>query len=882
MQYLQSFYKNHKPFLLLLFSIIVLAYFINFFIDRHLYILGGEYLFTFDATTHVKNILSDLQSNIPQQLDNTNCFDCPNFYHHSRWHALFDMVFQVIGSFTGLHPFIFYITSTVIIQLMAIYLFVRVILKRFSFLPFLVAAVTFIAFPYKYQLLSGGTYDGIIHANIILVLTIAIFLFQNLRKISYKEILIYSLLMGACFSFFLNTSIIYFPLALYMTILIIFFYVKSIIVNKRKFLLFSLCFVIPVVIINLPFFLSFLTNGNTKHFQEYYSYGYLDALLAGIKISEATINIVYFYSIIFAAFFIIAPISIKKKLLMVGIYLFCASLILGKNSPIDIYNFIFHYFPFMDLLRSNYRFTFFELFILFILSYLALIKISEKKSYIVKIVYFLICILLFVVPLLHIVQHKDYFFVGELPKEYFVSQKYLNSLDGKKVYFPQSMPSIKNVVTAYTWGDEKYMSSLILYKNPFTSLVPVENLVQFEKFPLLSPKLLELYDLTNMNRSTKDIVAALSKRHISYIIFDGNYRWNETKYALNITELLRETKLEKKIGNIYILKIPDAQKSCVPSYGDFRINNCFDDKTPQKFINRTPSEFLLETRTKEYATKLPLSQNALYTRNVLDPIIHTELINNSILFSKDILQIDGNQKNVFSLEIPKGNYQLFVPLLQLHPMNGQFGDANASVLLNNTQIKSISPYAQCSGVHWYKISLSANQNKNTISLDITNKNYMIFNSEPLLVTDTQYKKLQRDAKAFTSPKENTFSVMLNDKEYTFADNCNSIELDLLPHTQLNPGEQSFQFDITIDKKLRDLALVSDVYYLNDKRTMQVYVLQDGVELSAFPVINTDGHHVLTMPQEISERVGNTFTIQVDFTEGGIQLQKLLLVGYPEN
>src|SRR4051812_45346433 len=97
--------KDHKLFIKIVIIIIALFYLINLFISKNTIILGGEYIFSFDYLGHVSNILHDPRSLLAT--DNTNCYDCPDFYHYSRWYSLFKIGYHALSQIFFLHPFLF-------------------------------------------------------------------------------------------------------------------------------------------------------------------------------------------------------------------------------------------------------------------------------------------------------------------------------------------------------------------------------------------------------------------------------------------------------------------------------------------------------------------------------------------------------------------------------------------------------------------------------------------------------------------------------------------------------------------------------------------------------------------------------------------------------
>ena len=728
---LNKIIREDKIFVFILLTISAFAYIANLFVNNNTIILGGEYIFSFDHASHVQNILHDPQSRLAQ--DTTNCFDCPDFYHYSRWYSLFKIGYHSLSQVLHLHPFIFLILSMVLTQLISLYIFARILLGKVSFLPFLVAAFVFIFYPYKYSLLIE-THDGLLYSNMILYITLIIWSFKKIDKFSLKKVVLASLGAGLLLSFFLNANIAFLPIVIYTSIITAIIFRAKLLANiKNSFLYIFITASIPAVM-NLPLLNSLFQNGNSRHYEGYISFNYVDSFLSGLSIAQTNVSIITVFAVLFIFCFIYAPIKRKYKKWMLFVYIFIATMITGINSPINIYGWMFEHVPLIDSLRATYRFMFFELMIFFIIIYFTLRKLHGGNM--VNLLFFgMISALFIYLPLQHISTNKDYFFKTSLPLEYFEAKKYLNTKPDKKIYFPPRTPIFRSIATDYTWGKPDYKASILLYKNPYTSLLPVTNLVQFERYPyLLSPEYLEINYLTDLDLPPNDIVRALELRQIKYIILDKNYKWNEIYPEFDIDALMEQGVIEKQYGNITILRLEDKSSECKKGYGTVLLEYCTSYDKDTKLINKTSGEFTLETSPEKIGKKLSVRRNSIYTKSVLDPILHRSLVDNRVLFGKEIMQVSGNQKDVFSTEtLNGGKYRLYVSLFKYSNDGKLMKDAKVVVYVAGEKIKEISPYTTQPKIYWESIDIELRDGQK-LHVGVENEGYIIFSAVPIIKT----------------------------------------------------------------------------------------------------------------------------------------------------
>ncbi|MBA3723305.1 MAG: hypothetical protein H0W89_00225 [Candidatus Levybacteria bacterium] len=621
----------------------------------------------------------------------------------------------------------------VLTQLISLYIFSRIILGKASLVPFLVASFVFIFYPYKYSLLIE-THDGLLYSNMILYITLLLWSFKNLDKLSTKKILFSSLGVGLLLSFFLNANIAFLPIVIYTSIILAFIFRSKLLANSRKSFIYVFIMVGVTALINIPLLNSLFQNGNSRHYEGYISFNYIDSFLSGLSIAQTDIQITILLAMLLILCFIYAPIKRTYKLWMLSAYVFIAIMIAGNNSPINIYGWMFEHVPLIDSLRATYRFMFFELMIFFIIIYVTLRKLHDGNM--VQLLLFGMMSALFIyLPLQHISTNKDYFFKTSLPEEYFDAQKYLNTKPEKKVYFPPRTPIFRSIATDYTWGKSDYKASILLYKNPFTSLLPVTNLVQFERYPyLLSPEYLEINYLTDLRLSPADIVRALELRQVKYIILDKNYKWNEIYPEFEIDTLMEQGVAEKQFGNITILRLKGKSNKCKKGYGTILLEYCTSYDKDTKLINKTFQEFTLETSPEKIGKKLSVRRNSIYTKSVLDPILHRAFVDNRVLFSKEIMQVSGNQKEVFSTDkLKAGKYRLYIALFKYSGDGKLMKDAKVVVYSAGEKVKEISPYTTRPKIYWESIDLELRDGQK-VYVGIENEGYIIFSAIPIIKT----------------------------------------------------------------------------------------------------------------------------------------------------
>ncbi len=720
---------KHKTFLWIVLFIIVLAYIINFFINPHTIILGGEYIFSFDDLRHVQNILHDPRSLLAQ--DNTNCFDCVDFFHYSRWYSLFKIGYHSISQVIHIHPFVFLILSMILTQFVSLYIFVRTFFKRFSWIPFLVAAFVFILYPYKYSLIIE-THDGLLYSNMLLSITLLIWSFKKLHTFTLKKLILIAFGTGLLFSFFLNIDIAVIPIAFYTSIIIAIVYRKKFRENIKKTLLYIGVMAIPVVAINIPIFISLIQNGDSRHYEGYISFNYIDSFLSGLSTAKANPYIIVAYSVLFIFCFMYAPIKHRLKIWMLVGYLFVETMITGMNSPINIYEWIFNTLPLMDTLRATYRFMFFELVFIFIIVYFTLRRLKEgnRLQVIIFVAISMVCLYL---STQYIYTNRNYFFVATLPQEYFDAQAYLKNNYDKKVYFPPETPLFHSIITDYNWGNPSYNATILLYKNPYTSFLPLHNLIQYERYPyLLSPQYLELFYLTNLENKPEDIVRALELRGVTDIVLDKNYNWKQNYPNFNVDQFIKLTKVDKQFGNIFILNLPDKHNQCKKGYGNISLDYCTVYDKNAKLFGKTKKEFMLEVDPQSIGENFTIRSNSTYTHSLLDPILMQSFIDNRLFFGKDIMQIFGDQKGVFTTQqLQPGKYTVYLAIFKYKKEGNLFGNAKIVVRVGDQEVTEISPYNTKPGIYWEKTTLNV-QNTQKIAIDIKNRGYVVTTAIPIL------------------------------------------------------------------------------------------------------------------------------------------------------
>jgi hypothetical protein len=727
--YLNTVHKQpNLHILLVIIGVLACAYLGNGIVDPHMMIFGGEYIFSFDYFTHILNIITEYKQ-YGLGIDNISCDNCPDFYHYSRWYSLFKIGYVGIGQLIYLHPFIFLIYSSIILQIISLYIFTRVFLKKYRFIPFITAAFFFIANPYKFSLYIE-THDGTLYAATILLITIVHYSLTNLNKLTLKQTLVYALFTGLLLSSFFNLAIAFLPIITYALVILFITNLKRIRHNINKFIVYISPIGILVVLVNIPLFHSLLVFGNTKHYSGYISYSLRDSLLLGMDQAITNPFVVVIATLAIILSFGYSYLSKRHKLHLIFTYFLIGILLMGENSPINIYEIIFKNFPLMDSLRSTYRLYVFQMIIVYVFMYTALINSSHYKRIISLTIYFLIVI----VPLLHIYDNKNYFYYGVLPPEYFEAQQYLNKIDEKKLYFPLNQQGIQNISNRFYWSMPNYNQTIVIYKNPFTSVIPVKNILQFEKYPLLSKDLLEIRSGFGADTPLEDTINLLARQNIKYIIYDNNYKWETSAENIPLDKLLALTHLKKRFGSIYILEVPKVNTKCDRYYGDLNPNECLDVMDPEILRNRSHVSYILDRYRKDIAKiQFELDRKMEYYNNILDPVVQESILDNRILYSENVLQIPANQKSVFTAKLSrKGVYTLYIPIIELKSADPT-GNAYLTIKLNNKKVANILQSRKCSTVVLHTLNIKNRDDSASISIDVNGNGYILLNESPFIL-----------------------------------------------------------------------------------------------------------------------------------------------------
>lgn len=867
-KYVKFVIYNHKEILFIIFCIVIASFLINIFIPQNTVFFIGEYIYSFDYLGHISNILDDYR-NSGFTIDDTNCDDCPDFYHYSRWYSLVKIGYLSIGQLLHLNAFVFLVSSMICLLLIGLYIFSHSYFKNFQLIPFIIAAYFYIFYPYRFSLFVE-THDGTIHSSILILASFFIILLSNFNKFNFKQIIVYSVMSGFFFSLFLNINIGYLPILLYLALIYSVFFLKYVTKSFKKIVIFVISFTIPIIILNIPVLYSLIRSGNSRHYENYFSFGLIDSFTSGLSLAQTDFHVLVIICILFILSLVLSTLTIKQRFYLTALYLFFGILLLGKNSPINIYGWLFNNLPLGDSLRSTYRLFFFQLVIIFIVIYHLLNWFYLRKEKASKIAFLIIISVVILVPALHIKQHSNYILKLELPNEYFIAQKYLNNLPGKKIYYPYGVNGVINLSNSYTWSNPDYAESIVIYKNPFTSLLPIRNIVQFEKYPLLSSQLLELRNLTDMQKTAKYVVEALSLRNIDYLIYDNNYLWDSIQSRIKLADLLKEINLYKKIGNLYVFKIPKSKQICNSAYGDFRINSCFSVKNPKSLISRSKLDYILEEYSIQNSMKLPISTSSNYFRNILDPYLHRVLLDNNIFISNKMLQIESNQTNVFVRNhLKEGQYLLYLPILQINPIHSKLGLGNILIRINNILVRDIESYGQCSGVKWLEVPINILKDDSSFSIDIQDNGYIILNSNPIFLTLIQDKKLNKMAEDLKIVnKDSLVNIKINNNLIKLPNKCNSLEVDLYKYLfdssrnfvdELSSVSKSDYF-IEISQKISDLKISVDSSLHGSDHLLGVSIMKNDKTISRVEGVWDNYHTNFYFSDEVLRKVGNSFTI----------------------
>jgi len=721
----------------LLFTTIMAVYLILLFksllLPKDQIFLAGEYFFSLDYAGHVKNILSEYATDNTKLFENTSCIDCPDMYAYSRWYSFIKFSFLSLHSFILLHPLLGYLFFSFTLQAASLYFFIKALQNRVETLSYLTALTVFIAIPYKFILYASGSLYSFHHSFMVSTITILIYLYRAIsKKFSKAYIAKLSLILGIICSFFLNISINYLPIVIYGSLLILLLYIRHVKNHLKEWLLVLLISGSVVGLINFPMVLSLLKTETVYNFVNFISLDLSNAISMQWFLSNGSaVSALLFFSI-HAVLFIIAKISLKIKSILILIYFITFILLLGDNSPFKIYRFVFENFPLMSSIRSLHRFIFFELIIVVLITYLGLKTLSTTPKR--RLIQVIISTSIIFILMHHIYINRNIFFTTKLPQEYFDAAEYLDSLPGNKLYFPAYMPYHGSIPNNFNWSNNGYSQTNIISKNPFSWLLQLDNLIQFEKFPNISPNMQSIRYVVNYSHPPETIIRGLSYHNIDYIVVDNNYFWDKNFPDFDITGLVDKSNHVKSFGNIEVLK-NTRTGNCKDTYGDLPIGYCVGSDYPKYLTNRSEFEYLLETNRFNLRNSFNTNPESRSSKIILDTNIREQIIENSVLIPDTTIFILDNTQHLYSAKVNKGVYYLGMLVFEDKNLEGNFIKFETKDWSKNIHINKTGHFK------WYftKIILSKDD-----TIKIYGYNSLTLGASPVIITSKELKKYNKN------------------------------------------------------------------------------------------------------------------------------------------
>jgi hypothetical protein len=548
--------------------------------------------------------------------------------------------------------------------------------------------------------------------------------------------------MGVASSFFLNISIGYFPLVFYSTVFIIIFFHKQIYSNIKKSALMIGTTSMTVAVINIPMIASIILGGSSHSYTNFTSYKIIDALTAGIfYYSKLELGGIFLSGVVLLLA-LISRITIRLKVVLILIYLMVSLILMGKNITPSLYDFIFYNFPLMNSIRSTHRFIFYELFIIIIFIYSGLSHMLSNKNLIVKGLGGLFSIVMLYLLGYNIFLNNNYIQTSILPTEYFEVDSYLQNSTSKIMYFPSYMPVFHDLNGNFSWMPVKDAPLGLIYANPFTSLLSVENMTHVETY-MTNLKSQELNALTHYNNSPSDVIKALEYAGIERLIIDKNFLWNKVFPDFDLNEFEKKLKLKKQFGNIFIYDVSDKQNECIKSYGNFKLGYCIDDKNPQVFIERTKNEYVLDFIAQSgNPDTIPFNRSRDVIHLIIaNPSLTEYVVANKILITTPHMHVDEPMNNIYLTTIKGNKYLLALPILRVDPKTKFFGDMQMEIVVNGVVKMRIYPYNTTQKFAWEQLVLDLSRDQeHIISIQTKGDGAMVFGS-PVLMELTTYQKL---------------------------------------------------------------------------------------------------------------------------------------------
>lgn len=520
----------------------------SFFIPKNIVAISGEYVFSLSYSNHFSKILQE--TNWSSFASYTQCTDCWSIHHYSKYFSLIIMGINLIGEKLGFYPLFFYLFLVFSSQLIASYIFLKLIFNKVNTLTLFTVFILIALNNYKVSLFSSGSWYGLTYAILLCYYTIWFYLINNIAKHKRRTLLILGISQGVLASTFVTLTANYFPFTTYSTLILLLLSAKTIIHYPRKFLQFSITAIVTSSLLITPMLIA-ATNGAVKTSREFLHPVNHESFLTALTIRQwemlpnlslKVLSIALFVSLIIM--FIRSDYFMDKKqkvwlLLVQGSLII---LLMGNKFIYDVYLFIFSTLPLMKTMRSSHRLY---MFVIFGYSIMIAIWFLNDK---LRLRYKVIWLVLFLITLLPNYELlKSRFTFRKMPDDYFKVYQHFEQLQASKVlYLPAYPPIHKSLVNAYTWSlsDTPVIS---IYSNPFSTFLPFEGLVSYEMvyYPEHGLEYIMEYNSDKLDRFIKE-------GGFDFLVVDNYFLWHlYPDFKLNVDKY----RLINQIGKIHIYSV---------------------------------------------------------------------------------------------------------------------------------------------------------------------------------------------------------------------------------------------------------------------------------------------------------------------------------------
>ncbi len=705
--------------------------------------LCGEYQATLSYTPHLETLYENIDFSKP-----SNLFSCPGcilFYPYSWLYSTTYFTYLSIGETMNLNPFVFYIASGILLQILATYSLIRFGLGKRNLKFQYVLLVSFLLYTpvYKAQLLCSGTSYAINHTIVILFISFLLYIFRDIKSFTTNKLLLLTGIANLLILLILTLGINYLPILFYSAIILLGFNIKNIFSNLKKFSIIGFTTVTTFILLNISwirnigeyeFKKSFLAPVNNETF--------LDAVTGRYFISlniHPTVPIIF---CIFLLLTIVVHIYYKSKSirLLLLAYALIVILLMGSNSPYNLYLFIFDNFPLMSSIRSSHRLYAFVFMFQIILTYTAIetLKGKLKTAYIT-----LFSILLLLNVYTSVKQLQQHVIFTTIPKEYTEIVEYIetNHPNESVLYLPINSSSY--LYGNYDWYDQRKLThNPYVYIDLMQSLLYLKNNIQIFNWYNYEPNDYHLNRLTNLYISKSEMAAINLSERIENIkptlIIDDNYHLKREEYNNLLLENYQEI---KTFGKIKLYKRV-AEINCEKYYGNVIIDRkevCFDYYNPTFLNNKTIQEFIFETKpSKTWELGQLVRSDKVHSELIYSQNARTHLTNSAIIFNTDTIEIVNPENNNEPTEFQQfystnnNGYLLFEGI---HIPNESVKFSEIIIRYNNN-IKNVT-INNSSKFTLYVVSLE-NLNHSPIKVYATGGYTLL--SKPVLLSELQYSK----------------------------------------------------------------------------------------------------------------------------------------------